>query len=234
MWKCGLIVVLAACGSKGGGGAGGGEGNFPPEMSGFAPAGASDAWQGAWTTRMNLSDAIKLTDGLVALDIKGDGAKAFDGKQEIPLGFELDSPCTATFKQPITEGAMKGGTSSHTKQFVIKDGKLLAAEGSAGFRKGKAAVVCTIGMDAVHTIDDKGACKKWSNMFDRWSGKEEKCAWSVEGGKDVLTVGDGTWAHKVIADGDLLMDEQFSEQVKRGVHAKQASYDAAKQALTRK
>ncbi len=230
MWKCGLVLI-AACGSKGGS-AGGGEGSFPPEMSGFAPAGSIDAWQGSWTTRMNLSDTIKLTDGLVALDIKGDGAKAFDGKTEFPLGFEIDSPCTATFKQAITEGAMKGGTSSHTKQFVIKDGKVLAAEGSAGIRKGKTAVVCTIGMDALHTIDDKGTCKKWSNMFDRWSASDEKCAWSVEGGKDVLTVGDGTWSHKLVADGDLMMDEQFSDQVKRGVHTKQASYDAAKQALT--
>jgi hypothetical protein len=229
MWRCGLVLI-AACSSKGGS-TGGGGGNFPPEMAGFTTANALDAWQGAWTTRMNLSDTIKLSDGVVALDIKGDGAKAFDGKQEIPLGFELDSPCTATFKQPITEGALKGGTSSHTKQFVIKDGKVLAAEGAAGMRKGKTAVVCTIGMETVHTIDDKGACKSWNNTFDRWSGKDEKCAWSSEGGKDVLTVGDGSWSHKLVADGDLLMDEQFSEQVKRGVHTKQASFEAAKAAL---
>lgn len=234
MWKFGVVLLLAACGKGGDAGKGGGGGNLPAEMSGFGAANASEVWQGAWTTRMNLSDTIKLSDGLVAIDIKGDGAKAWDGKKEIPLGFELDSPCTATFKQPITEGAMKGGTSSHTKQFVIKDGKLLAGEGAAGMRKGKTAVVCTIGMDTVHTIDDKGACKKWSNMMDRWRGSDEKCAWSQEGGKDVLTVGDGSWSHKLIADGDFLMDEQFSDQIKKSVHTKQASFDAAKAALTAK
>jgi hypothetical protein len=229
MWKCGLVVVLVACGNKGGGGAA--VGNMPSELGDWTPKGAVDAWQGAWTTRMNLSEMIRMGDFVVALDIKGEGAKAFDGKTEYPLGFEIDSPCTASFKQAITEGSLKGGTSSHTKQFVIKDGKLLAGEGAVGMRKGKAAVVCTIGMDSVHTIDDKGACKKWSNTFDRWSSKDQKCAWTTENGKDVLTVGDGSWSHKLTADGDLLMDEQFADQVKKGTHAKAASYDAAKQTV---
>lgn len=232
MWKCGLIVVLVACGSKDGGGGGGAAvGNMPAELGAWTPKGAVDAWQGAWTTRMNLSEMIRMGDFVVALDIKGEGAKAFDGKTEYPLGFEIDSPCTASFKQAITEGSLKGGTSSHTKQFVIKDGKLLAGEGAAGMRKGKAAVVCTIGMDSIHTIDDKGACKKWSNTFDRWSSKDQKCAWTAENGKDVLTVGEGTWSTKLTADGDLLMNDQFADQVKKGAHAKAASYDAAKQTV---
>jgi hypothetical protein len=173
-----------------------------------------------------------MSSPVAALDIKGDGAKAFDGKTEIPLGFELDSPCTASFKQPITEGAMKGGTSTHTKQFLIKDGKVLAGEGAVGMRKGKAAIACMIGMDKLATLDDKGVCKSWSNMLDKWSSKDTTCAWSNEGGKDVLTIGTGNWSKKLIADGDFLMNEQFADEVKKESHKKMASYDAAKQAVT--
>ena len=228
-----VVVLLISCGGKhdGGGGGGADTSNMPAELASWMPKDASQAWQGAWTTRMTLSSMVSWGNDLAALDIKDDGAKAFDGKTEYPLGFGIDSPCTAGFKQPITEGSMKGGTSTHTKQFLIKDGKLLAGEGSAGMRKGKTAVACMIGMENVATIDDKG-CKTWSAMFDKWSSKDAKCAWSSEGGKDVLTIGEGNWAHKLVADGDLLMDEQFADQVKQGTHAKAASYDAAKQTVT--
>jgi hypothetical protein len=229
----GLVVAAAACGGgKDGGGGGGKASNMPDEIGSWMPKDASAAWQGSWTTRMNLGNKMSMSSPVAALDIKGDGAKAFDGKTEIPLGFELDSPCTAGFKQAITEGAMKGGTSTHTKQFLIKDGKLLAGEGAVGYRKGKTAIACMIGMDKLATLGADGKCKTWSNMLDRWSSKDTTCTWSNEGGKDILTVGTGNWSSKLIADGDLLMNEQFADEVKKEAVKKQASYDAAKQAVT--
>lgn len=228
----GVLLVCACGGKKEGGGGGAVASNLPDEIATWMPKGAVEAWQGAWTTRMNLGMKMSMSSPLAALDIKGDGAKAFDGKTEHPLGFELDSPCTASFKQAITEGAMKGGTSTHTKQFLVKDGKLLAGEGAAGMRKGKAAIACMIGMDKLATLDEAGKCKTWSNMLDRWSSKDTTCAWSKDGDKDVLTVGTGTWAAKLVADGDLLMNEQFAGEVKKESVKKMASYDAAKQAVT--
>jgi hypothetical protein len=168
-----------------------------------------------------------------ALDIKGDGAKGFDGKKEYPLGFEVDTPCSVTISEPITEGSLKGGTSFHTKQFVVKGGKLLAGEGSVGMRKGKAAVVCGISVD-VTTLDDKGACKAWSKRFGKWEGKDQKCAWSQKDGKDVLTIGEGEWPKVLTADGDILMDSQFADDVERKKHVKAASYDEAKNTVIAK
>jgi hypothetical protein len=229
----GLIVVVAGCGgSKEGGGGGAVASNMPDEVGSWMPKNATDVWQGAWSTRLNLSGKMSMSSPPAALDIKGDGAKAFDGKTEHPLGFEIDSPCTVAFKQPITEGAMKGGTSTHSKQFLIKDGKLLAGEGAVGMRKGKTAIACMIGMDSLATLDDAGKCKSWSHMMDRWSSKDTTCKWSNEGGKDILTVGTGNWTSKLIADGDLLMNEQFADEVKKESHKKMASYDAAKQVAT--
>jgi len=206
---------------------------LPAEVAGWMSKDAAQAWQGAWVTRLSLSRMMHTGSDYAALDIKDDGAKAFDGKQEYPLGFTIDTPCTATFSQAITEGSMKGGTSFHTKQFVIKGGKLAAGEGAAGMRKGKTAVACSIS-DKVTTLDDKGACKTWTERFGKWESKDQKCAWSSDGGKDVLTIGDGTWSHKLIADGDLLMDDQFSDQLAKGKHARADSYDAAKAAVTAK
>ena len=78
-----------------------------------------------------------------------------------------------------------------------------------------------------HTlVDDKG-CKAWSQRFgDKWEAKDKKCTWSADGGKDVLTLGDGDWARKVTADGDYLVSDQFTETVKYTTKA--ASFDEAK------
>jgi hypothetical protein len=143
------FMVVAACGGGSGGG-GGAAANMPGELSAWMPKGAVDAWQGAWTTRMNLGTKIQMTSPIVAVDIKGGG----------------------------TEGAMKGGTSTVTKYFMVKDGKVLAGEGAVGMRKGKAAVACTIGMGGVTTLDEAGKCLSWSNMLS-WSSKKQDCAWAA-------------------------------------------------------
>src|SRR5437660_1654481 len=59
----------------------------------------------------------------------------------------------------------------------------------------------------------EGGCQKWSKMF-KWEPKPETCAWSQDAGKDVLTVGTGDWAAKVTADGDVLTNQQFDDEVK--------------------
>jgi len=239
-----VATTLVACGKKkegdgGGGGGGGGatdESSMPAELAAWMPKGASEAWQGAWASRMTLrtSGSMSMAGDPAAIEIKGDKAKVFDGKTEHELGFAVDSPCSATFKQTITEGSMKGGTSSHTKQFLIKDGKVLAGEGAVGIRKGKAAIVCMVGMDKLATLDDKGVCKTWNMSFDKWKSKDTTCAWSTKDGKDLLTVGTGDWSSKLVADGDLLQNDQFADFVKQGLHVKAASYDEAKATVTAK
>jgi hypothetical protein len=209
---------------------------MPAEVAAWMPKGATEAWQGAWASRLTLrtSGTISMAGDPAAIEVKGDKARVFDGKTESELGFAIDSPCTASFKQTITEGSMKGGTSTHTKQFLLKDGKVIAAEGAVGYRKGKTAIVCTSGMDKLATLDEAGKCKTWSMMFDKWQSKDTTCTWSTADGKDVLTVGTGDWSTKVIADGDLLQSEQFSDAVKQGLHVQAKSYDEAKATVTAK
>ena len=220
-----------SAGSGGGGGdKAGAAAGMPAEIAAWMPKGANEAWQGAWASRLTLrtSGTISMAGDPAAIEIKGDKARVFDGKTEQELGFVIDSPCSASFKQAITEGSMKGGTSSHSKQFLLKDGKLLAGEGAVGYRKGKAAIVCMSGMDKLVTLDDKGACKSWNMMFDEWKSKDTTCTWSTVDGKDLLTVGTGDWSSKLVADGDLLQNEQFSDFVKQGLHVQAKSFDEAK------
>jgi hypothetical protein len=51
------------------------------------------------------------------------------------------------------------------------------------------------------------------------------------GGKDVLTIGTGTWSTKLVADGDFLVSDQFNDEVKKEAVKKHASYDEAKKAM---
>jgi hypothetical protein len=226
-------LIAAGCGGKkdDGGGGGGTTDNgkdpaasgLPAELSGWMPANAKDAWQGAWSTRMTLRETKTMSmAGLpAALEVSGDKAKGFDGKDEHQLGFAVASPCTASFTQQIGGGA----TASHTKTFLIRDGKLQVGEGAAGYRKGKTAIVCTPGMDGIFVVDDKG-CVAWSKRFDKWDSKPSECAWSSDGGKDMLSLGKGDWARKVVAEGDVLVSDQFVEETK--LTTKAGSYDEAK------
>lgn len=211
------------------------EGGMPAEWKAWMPANAQGLWDGAWASRLTLrtSGTMSMAGDPAAMEIKGGTAKVFDGKQEHELGFAVDSPCSVAFKQTITEGSMKGGTATHAKQFVVKNGALLVGEGGAGYRKGKTAFVCTSGMDKVFTVDETG-CKVWKDSFGKLESKPGECAWTSEGGKDVLTLGKGDWATKVVADGDVLTSDQFDRYVKEGLHEKAASYDEAKTKITAK
>ncbi len=203
-----LATLTTGC-KKGAGG--GGAADLPAELSPWMPKDASAAWQGAWATRLTVTTGMQMSmsSNPAAVEIKGNDATVYDGKTEQKLKHVITSPCTATYS--ITKD---GTTNKFDRQFVVVGGKLLVGEGAAGYRKGKAAVVCTTGMDGVVTLDDKGDCKKWSDFMDRWQSKPEKCAWSQVDGKDMLTIGDGDWSTKVYANGDTLTSQQFDDEAK--------------------
>jgi hypothetical protein len=233
-----LMVVVFGCKKDGkSSGKGAAAAGLPESVTAAIPTGAAAAFNGAWKGRMTLTSALggshSMAGDPAAFDIKGDAITVFDGKADHAMPFEIESPCTIRIDEEITEGSMKGGTSFHTIQYVIKDGKALLGDGGVGFRKGKSAVFCTTGMDGgVYTLDDKGLCTHWKDKFGKWDSTEGICTWSSEEGKDVLTVGSGNWSTKLIADGDALMSDQFKDETK--LYEKTADFAAAKAAVTAK
>lgn len=213
--------------SSSGGALGGEKSNLPAEVAAWMPKDAAAGWEGAWSTRLTLANSgrISMSGDPAAIEIKGTKAKAFDGTTEHDLGFAVASPCTVAFTRKAKLAGMEG-VETLTKHYVVKDGKVLIGEGAAGYRKGKTALVCGgSSMDGYYVVSETG-CNQFKDKF----GKPEKttavCVWSTEGGKDVLTLGDGDWKTKVIADGDTLQSEQFAEMT--GKTTKTATYDEAK------
>lgn len=192
----------------------------PESFDAWMPDGAVPAWQGAWTSQLTLS--LTADESRVAtpldLDVDGDTATAFDGTRKHKLRFAVIAPCAVQFAQPIhVEGSINGGTAYHGAQFVFDGGTLRVGRGAAGYRKGKAAVVCSEGRNAgVHILDEQGVCTTWQDWFDRWESKPATCTWSERDGHDVLTIGTGEWAPELIARGNVLESEQFSDYVEQG------------------
>ena len=219
-------LALAGCGKTSGTGGGGDDAKSPKEFSAWMPKDATTLWQGAWATRMNSLASSKKTHTSmagdpVAVDVKGNKATVSDGAAEVTMDFSLRGPCEARFAEPITEGSMKGGTSYHDLMFVVQNGAIVVGSGAGGYRKGKAALVCSEGMEGgVTIVDDKGACTTWADHFGKWESKPGTCAWSQDGGKDVLTIGTGDWKTVVQAEGDVLTSEQFRDFVKYTKRAK--------------
>lgn len=260
MYKTGRVVLsaallLAACSKKEDKGAGGGSAGFTPAGSepkatepakgakpaafgAWSPKGASMAWQqGAWISRLTLrtSGTISMAGDPAAIEVKGDQAKVFDGKEEHTLGFSIDSPCTVAFTKTLTEGSMKGGTQTISKNFLVADGgKFLVGDGAVGYRKGKTAFVCATGDVDFVELDDKGACKGWKQKFEEWEEKPVKCEWIDKDGKEALKIGEGDWPMTLVADGDLLQSEQFAQMVKENYHQPAKSWDEAKAAVSAK
>jgi len=184
------------------------------------PAGAISAWQGAWTAQLTLSLTAEetRTAAPLQLDVDGDTATAFDGATRQTLRFAVSAPCAVQLAQSIrVEGSINDGTAYHGAQFVLEGGTLRVGRGAAGYRKGKTAVVCSEGRNAgVHILDEHGVCTTWQDWFDRWESKPATCTWSVRDGHDVLTIGTGEWAPELIARGDVLESEQFTDYVEQG------------------
>jgi hypothetical protein len=219
----GLATVAFGAGCKkkeADGGSGGGHSAFDA----WAQKDAAKLWEGAWVTRLHLQSNKKkhttMAGDPVAIEIKGATATAFGGDADQQLPFSLESPCTAKLDEAITEGSMKGGTAYHTLMFVVDKGQVVVGSGAAGYRKGKAALVCSEGMDGGVTIVDEKGCVTWDKKFREWEKKANTCEWSQKDGKDVLTIGTGDWKTTVIADGDVLKSEQFSSEIKNHTRAK--------------
>lgn len=192
----------------------------PATFDAWMPVGAAAAWQGAWISRLTLSltAADSVPGDPIALDIHGATATAIDAGREHQLRFAVIAPCAVQFAQPIrVEGSINGGTAYHGAQFVMSGGTLRVGRGAAGYRKGKTAVVCSEGRNAgVHVLDEHGVCTTWQDWFDRWESKPAICTWSQRDGHDVLTIGSGEWAPELIARGDVLESEQFTDYVADG------------------
>lgn len=227
----GVLGLVGGCGKKGNDELGR-TAKTPAAFDTWMPKTAVTAWEGAWSTRLTLSLTGKtsLAGDPVAIDIHGSKARAFDGKQEHVVRFSVHAPCAVQFAQPIqVEGSVNGGTAYHGTQFLIDNGKLIVGRGAAGYRKGKAAVVCSEGRNAgVHILDANGVCTTWQDWFDRWESKPQTCTWSRRDGQDVLTIGTGEWAPELVARGNLLESEQFQQYAAEDYHQREKDYAAAK------
>lgn len=211
------------------------QGKVPAAFAAWMPKGANLAWeQNAWASRMQLrtSGTMSMAGDPVAIEIKGDKAKVFDGKTDHELGFAIDAPCTVAFTKTITEGNMKGGTQTMRKHFVMAEGKFLVGDGAAGYRKGKSAFVCGHGEHEYVTLDESGACKSHRERMGDWEAKDVKCEWTTVDGKEALKIGEGDFPITVIADGDTLQSAQFTDGVKQNLHVAAKSWDDAKAAVT--
>lgn len=207
----------------------------PSELAAWMPKGANLAWeQNAWTSRLQLrtSGTMSMAGDPVALEIKGDKAKAWDGKTEHQLGFKIDSPCTVAFTKEITEGGMQG-TQTMRKNYAMVEGKFLVGDGDVGYRKGKTAFVCGHGDHDYVIADDKGTCTSFRLKFREWEKQPVKCEWTQVDGKEALKIGEGQFPIVVKADGDLLLSDQFDEFAKKGYHTAAKSFDEAKEAVNR-
>ncbi|CAN5909397.1 hypothetical protein BH11MYX2_BH11MYX2_10140 [soil metagenome] len=194
----------------------GADGGGPAAFAPWQQKDAAKLWEGAWKGRMTLESSKKgyssMAGDQAAYEVKGDKATVTDGTNDATMKFTLEAPCQAQFTEDITAGGMKGGKAFHEKTFVLENGALGIGEAAAGYRKGKAAIVCS--SDGVTIVDDKGGCATWKKTFDKWESKDEKCEWSQDAGKDKLTIGTGDWSRKVYAAGDVLAAEQFRDEAK--------------------
>ncbi len=222
-----LLVLVVACGGKPEPTAGTSapSSEVPAELAAWMPSDAAKLWQGSFTTPLVLNDSLAGPAEAV-LDVKDGGAKAFDGASEYPLGFTIVAPCIADFEQ-ITGADNNAIVPTTRKFFAIRNGELVVSFGGLGVRKGKAAIVCQPGVDAVVTVDDKGACRSWEKLAG-WKSKPIACAWGkTDDGADRLVVD----KIEFVADGDLLMDVGARVELRHATHQRHASYEAAKQAL---
>jgi len=206
-------------------------GNLPDPIAAWMPKDAKAALAGSWLLSMNIAKggSVSLGGDKVAVKIDGDKAEVFDGKDTHHMPWYLASPCKISFTEE-TDGPMGHATYEYSMEFLVANGQVQIARSAAGMRKGKSAIVCSeTGESNVYLVDDKGACTGWSFRFGKWESKPETCAWSQEDGKDVLKVGTGDWAPKLVADGDLLKSEQFVSETKTPA---KMDWEAAKAAAT--
>lgn len=203
---------------------------LPPAISRWMPKNVLQAWQGAWAGHLRL---VSMAGEPVAFEFQGATGRMSDGRTESAVDFQVAAPCDARISHPMHPGpgVAAGAKFIQHMQFVIVGGELRAADGDAGYRKGKAAIACVSGANfGVYTLDAAGTCTRWDPLWF-WKSTPAKCTWTREDGKDVLAISGEDGVEKLIAHGDVLEDAQFQTRVSQGYFRRAASYDAAKAAL---
>jgi hypothetical protein len=220
-------------------------GPMPPEMARWMPEGAERAWQGSWVTRLGI-DRMRPRDAAVALQIAGEEATLFDGKDARKATFAIIAPCLVELtsfggrveRPPVQMTSMI----SKETEFAISGGAVVAGNGWVGYRRGKAAIACrSSAVGAVFTLEEGGECIRWTQRTRTadWQGSPAKCAWKDEGGTSRLVITDDGKAETaeqapIVLDaiGDLLEDDLFQDAVTRKAHTRAESFAEAKAAVT--
>jgi hypothetical protein len=188
----------------------------PGDMDEWMPKEAIGAWQGAWLLQL-------VDDGpRVAVNIAGDKATIFDGKDEKQVAFEIIEPCAVALGE-------------HELQFLIRAGKILIGRGAAGMRKGDKAIVCGDGRDpgapeeGVYLVTGN-KCQTWKRDKGAWNWRTGVCVWANARGDDLLDVGTEHYSSTVIVKGDFLEEKHFTASAKGNSRA--TTWDAAKTMAT--
>lgn len=188
----------------------------PGDMDAWMPKDAVSAWQGAWLIHL-------VEEGpLVGVNVAGDKATIFDGKDEQQVAFKIIEPCAVAI-----------GT--HELQFLIRGGKVVVGRGAAGMRDGDKAIVCGDGRDpdapeeGVYLVTGN-KCQTWKRDKGVWGWRTGVCVWANARGDDLLDVGTEHYSSTVIVKGDFLEERNFTRSAKN--NAKATSWDAAKTMVT--
>ena len=188
-------------------------------MGEWMPKDAAKAWQGAWLLRLTPDGPI------VAVNVVGDKATIFDGRDEKQVAFSVVQPCAAAF-------------GANEVQFLVREdakGRLatiVSGHGAAGMRKGDTAIVCGDGHDpgapeeGVYLVT-KNRCKTWKrDAKGVWGFRTGVCVWANARGDDLLDVGTEHYSSTLIVKGDFLEERYFTKSATQ--HRRATSWDAAR------
>jgi hypothetical protein len=171
-------------------------------------------------------------DRMVATQITGDRA-TLDNGEVVANGITVViTPCSIRFVEHLSPRAING----YARQYAIENGKIEVVDGSLGYRKGKAAVVCVQGGSAVDelvTIDDAGTCSWWKYpglIRSHWTTEPITCAWVQHDGVDELDVQMNNEHRELTAYGDRLESKMFHDRKPNTVEKAYSDVAAAKAA----
>lgn len=190
------------------------------DMGEWMPKDAAKAWEGAWLMRLTPDGPI------VAVNVVGDKATIFDGREEKQVAFSVVQPCAAAF-------------GANEVQFLLRDGAakgrpatIVSGHGAAGMRKGDTAIVCGDGHDpdapeeGVYLVT-KNRCKTWKrDAKGVWGFRTGVCVWANARGDDLLDVGTEHYSSTLIVKGDFLEERNFTKSATQ--HRRATSWDAAR------
>ena len=185
-------------------------------FAGWDMAARRAAFQGAHVTPGNALGAW------AAWNVDGDKVTIFDGTSEKTLELAVVSPCEVK----VTERS-GSSSSSTTKHYTLRDGKIVMGLGDAGSRRGKEAIACV--SNKVFTVDAAGTCTEWTaSMFDdgKYESKPATCGFKQHDGKEVFAATVHGHETRLEVHGDALLTDQLA----RTHSEKVADFPAAKAA----